>query len=204
MKIVKATILALVITLLNACSFIKPIDKYNSIESKNDSSLASSISIPSIPVDWKYYKCPKSDYCGNLSIAFPAESNGPLEIQEGNVHASYGVNQISFIIQKTQYRVSSLEESALCMDMDIKWQNENCPRVKQYIVNQPSYSILKFITPSIKNNSFLKDNIFYLIQTKDQDFTVNAYAKTLDDQKFLDTTMLNLKIDSNSSGAFLQ
>lgn len=133
-----------------------------------------------------------------LDFAFPKESNGPLEIQEGNVYGGYGKNHIYFIISKKIYHNSSLEQSAQCIDENIDSLPENCTRKKEYILYLPFYSILKFTNHYPNENTLDADLVLYLIKMKDEEFFVRGHAKTLDDQAILDTTMLNLKVGTDS------
>ncbi len=161
-------------------------------------SVSQEATIPAVPSDWTYFDCPQRDYCGAFRFAFPAESNGPLEIQNGNVFGSYFLNNAYFIISGGANSAYTLEQSVECLDSSYP---KPCPRKKEFIIDLPFYSLLKFTAHTPEENANEADVVLYLIKTKDSEFFVRAHVKTTEEEKFVDTTMLNLKMSDEYGSA---
>jgi hypothetical protein len=169
--------------------------RVNHFSSINKSSTAVAVDVPEIPSNWKYFDCPQIDFCGTLRFPLPKESEG-LDIQSHDADGGYyPMSRAYFNIAQTN-TTYTLDETAACVDLDKN--PEDCSRKKIFILNLHSYSILKFAAHKLGENPSDYDLVLYVIKTKDREFFVRAHIKDSEGEKALDTTMLNLKFDSES------
>lgn len=195
MKIVKATILALVITLLNACSFIKPIDKYNLIESKNDSSLASSISIPSIPADWEYLSCPNYlEKFSNCDFEIPLPQRDSFDAESGthNYFWNDGYSNIPSVHFTNVSYYNRRYNSMSLADISCEQGSSVCRKL-DYTINKGEISVARF---QYENNYsfFIKTPKMVLLVTGPTKGEAYSPSVTDENVKLLETSLLNIRL----------